>query len=354
MSTTDLPSRDEPDIPELPQALSRTTLRHFPLSMVLSDAREEDQPIIYVNAAFTRVTGYEAAYAVGRNCRFLQGEKTRPEDRAMVREALRKGEEITLDILNYRADGTSFINRLMITPLRDDDTGEVLYFLGVQTERSNYTKSYEDRADEADARLSELQHRIKNHLSMVVAMVRLEAQDRPDLKRFTDIIAARVETLSLLYDEFATGVGAGAGREVIGLGAYLSRVASGVHDMSGRNTIRLNLAVDAMPGTLELGSQLGLFLSEVMTNAYQHAFRPGEAGAIKVSLTREGREGVLRIEDDGRGTPPGAWPSQTSLGGRIVLGLVQSLDGSLSVDRPGQGDPERPGTRVTLRFAPSD
>ena len=352
MTIADLPSRDEPEMPELPQALSRTTLRHFPLAMVLSNAREEDQPIIYVNAAFTRVTGYEATYAVGRNCRFLQGEGTRVQDRALLREAIRRGEEITLDILNYRADGASFINRLMITPLRDDDTGEILYFLGVQTERTAYTKSYEDRADEADARLAELQHRIKNHLSMVVAMVRLEARDRPDLKGFTDVIASRVEALSLLYDEFATG--AGTAREVIGLGAYLSRVASGVHDMSGRRTIRLNLAVDAMPGTLELGSQLGLFLSEVMTNAYQHAFRPREAGVIKVSLTREGGEGVLAIEDDGRGTPPGAWPTETSLGGRIVLGLVAGTGGDLTVEPLPGGDADRPGTRVALRFAPSD
>ena len=352
MTITDTPSRDDPAIPALPQELSETTLRHFPLSMVLSDARTEGQPIIYVNRAFTRTTGYEAAYAIGRNCRFLQGEKTRDADRKLIRDAIGKGEEVTLDILNYRADGTAFINRLMITPLHDDDTGEVAYFLGVQAERSGYTDSYEERAEQADARLTELQHRIKNHLSMVVAMVRLEAHNRPEVGAFSDVIAGRVETLGLLYDEFASN--ADPSQEVIGLGAYLSRVASGVHDMSGRNTIRLNLSVDAMPGTLDLASKLGLFLSEVMTNAYQHAFRPREAGAIRISLTREGRHGVLTVEDDGRGTPPGAWPSETSLGGRIVLGLVEGLKGELRVDQPGGDDPDRPGARVSLRFAPSD
>ena len=101
------------------------------ISMVLTDPHRPDNPIVYVNRAFSRVTGYSAEAAVGRNCRFLQGEKSDPADVARLREAIENHTDATVDILNYRADGSPFLNRLLLTPIRDSD-GELRYFLGIQ------------------------------------------------------------------------------------------------------------------------------------------------------------------------------------------------------------------------------
>jgi len=70
------------------------------ISMVLSDPRQDDNPIIYVNDAFERMTGYSASEVIGRNCRFLQGEKTDKRDVDRIRHAIATQSEVSVDILN--------------------------------------------------------------------------------------------------------------------------------------------------------------------------------------------------------------------------------------------------------------
>jgi PAS domain S-box-containing protein len=93
---------------------------------------DADQPLVYVNDAFERITGYEAEEVLGRNCRFLQGPDTDPEPVAELRAAIDEGRPTTVVLRNYRADGTPFWNRASITPVRDD--GELTHFLGFQTD----------------------------------------------------------------------------------------------------------------------------------------------------------------------------------------------------------------------------
>ena len=74
--------------------------------ITIADVRQKDQPIIYANAAFERLTGYSPDFVLGRNCRFLQGPETDPRTREAIRRAVRSGEPCTVEILNYRKDGT--------------------------------------------------------------------------------------------------------------------------------------------------------------------------------------------------------------------------------------------------------
>ena len=340
----------EPQVPnDLPPQLSATTLRRFPIAMVLADPTLPDCPIIYVNEAFTRMTGYTQDAAVGRNCRFRQGPHTREEDRETLRRAIEAGEEVTLDILNYRSDGIPFVNRLLVAPLPDDDDPDkVRYFVGVQTVREGDT-SYADRAANLDEQLSELQHRVKNHLSMILAMIRLEAAAADSAEAFAEVVSRRVESLSVLYDEFA-GRDRDGEDETVALGAYLGRVATAVHAVSGRPGVRLNTGAEAMTCDLDRAARLGLYLSEVLSNSFQHAFAGEERGEIRLTLERgEAGRACLVVEDDGHGVGDDAWPRQDSLGGRIVVQLVERMGGELRVE-PASDDAERPGTRVRLCF----
>jgi len=101
--------------------------------IVIADARLPDQPLIYVNEGFERMTGYSVAEVMGRNCRFLQGPGTEQAAMAEIRAALRTGRECLVEILNYRRDGTTFWNRLSITPIRDA-SGSVTHFIGIQSD----------------------------------------------------------------------------------------------------------------------------------------------------------------------------------------------------------------------------
>ena len=100
-------------------------------SVVISDPSRPDNPMIYVSEEFETQTGYTPEEALGRNCRFLQGPETDPKAVQAIRDALAAQTEITIDILNYRKDGTKFWNRLRIRPLFDDK-GKILYFAGAQ------------------------------------------------------------------------------------------------------------------------------------------------------------------------------------------------------------------------------
>ncbi|MBO9544608.1 PAS domain-containing protein [Caulobacter sp.] len=89
------------------------------MAISVTDPRQADDPIVFVNAAFEGLTGYEAAEAVGRNCRFLQSDDTDPETVAKIAKALATTGTASADLLNARRDGATFWNRLNITTVRD-------------------------------------------------------------------------------------------------------------------------------------------------------------------------------------------------------------------------------------------
>ena len=102
-------------------------------SIVISDATRPDQPIIYVNPAFERATGYRQAEVQGRNCRFLQGPDTDRAAVATMREAISRGQGCAVTILNYRKDGSPFWQELTLSPVRDL-SGRLVHFVGIQTD----------------------------------------------------------------------------------------------------------------------------------------------------------------------------------------------------------------------------
>jgi len=101
------------------------------MSVVISNPALPDNPMIYVSETFERQTGYSSDEAIGKNCRFLQGADTNPHAVQAIREALLAETTFTIDILNYRKDGTPFMNRLRIRPLFDAQ-GRLTYYVGAQ------------------------------------------------------------------------------------------------------------------------------------------------------------------------------------------------------------------------------
>ena len=102
-------------------------------SIVISDPNQPDDPIVYVNPAFERTTGYAAEEVLGRNCRFLQGEDRNQSALEELRAAVYEGRHCTVVLRNYRKDGTLFWNELSIYPVRDEE-GRMTNFVGVQND----------------------------------------------------------------------------------------------------------------------------------------------------------------------------------------------------------------------------
>ena len=331
------------DLPPMPPSVNSEAISRLPFAFVISDSALPDNPIVFVNRAFLHQTGYAAEDVIGRNCRFLQGEHTEPDAVQALRDAIDEEREVTVDIVNYRADGTRFVNRLMVAPLYEED-GAVRYYLGVQHDHHDALK-HADRAIELTERLREMQHRMRNHLSMLLALIRLEARNQPDPAGKVDVLAARVEALGMLYEQIENP-GARADDRSVALATYVRRVCGAMEMLSPSTRIGVNVEVETFEVSVDRAARVGLLLCEILTNALQHAYAAGAAGEVLVSLVHERERDVLSVADDGAGLGDALWPDDPdTLGGLIARDLVRRLDAELEVES-GVG-----GTTVTVRMA---
>jgi PAS domain S-box-containing protein len=103
----------------------------LPVSVCVSDMRIAGNPIVYVNQAFSRMTGYSKSEVLGRNCRFLQGAETEVASVSAIVEAIRRGTDCTVQLTNYRRSGEMFENLLTIRPVHDSN-GVYRFCVGAQ------------------------------------------------------------------------------------------------------------------------------------------------------------------------------------------------------------------------------
>ena len=304
------------------------------VSVVVTNPNHDDNPIIYLNSTFEAMTGYARSAVIGRNCRFLQGEDTDPESVARLRDAIDAQEEVTVDILNYRADGSAFWNRLSLSPLTDSD-GKLIYYIGVQHYLGTGDKPKSDARQQALDALGELQHRVKNHLAMIVGMIRLQAREKTVEANF-DTLSRRIETLQLLYEEMTSR---GDSEADVALGAYVSRIASAIGHLDGRPGIRIDIETVACQTDPDRATRIGFLVSETLTNALQHAFEGRDTGQVSLRMQMLADDRVsITVEDDGVGMPGDLdWPNGGGLGSRIVRQVADGLEATVDVTPSDNG-----------------
>ena len=137
-------SDNEPSASEVTRAVEDA-----PIGISISDPDLPDYPLVYVNDAWEEHTGYSTEQVLGRNPRFLQGPGTDPETVEEIAEAIANEEEVTVEIRNYRRDGTPFWNELTVAPIYDEE-GELAHYVGFQddvTERKAAERLAEERAE---------------------------------------------------------------------------------------------------------------------------------------------------------------------------------------------------------------
>ncbi|QIK95274.1 PAS domain-containing protein [Sphingomonas sp. HDW15A] len=123
---------DFPDQPPERKAFF-ASIELSPVAMVVTDPTAPDNPIRLANEAFRTLTGYSENEIIGRNCRFLTGPDTDPASSAEIATAIRERRPALVPMVNYRRDGTMFLNGVMIMPLFEED-GKLRWFLGSQVD----------------------------------------------------------------------------------------------------------------------------------------------------------------------------------------------------------------------------
>ncbi len=121
-------------------------------NFVVTDPSLPDNPIVYATQGFLNLTGYTLDQVLGRNCRFLQGPETDPKAVEKIRRSIEEGSDMSVCLLNYRVDGSTFWNQFFIAALRDA-SGNITNYVGVQCKVSdqyaaNVCKKQEEDEDE--------------------------------------------------------------------------------------------------------------------------------------------------------------------------------------------------------------
>lgn len=301
------------------------------VSMILTDPRAEDNPIVYVNSAFERTTGYARSAVIGRNCRFLQGEDTPKEDVDKLRAAISAQRDVSVDILNYRADGRPFMNRLIIAPITDSQ-GEVIYFLGIQKEL--YDTEREE--DAANALLVNVRARVQEDLGLVLQSLKEDPED--EIQDF-EAMNRRLECLQLVYESMKLSDEQGQIGNGIDLGSLVSRIAAAIAHEEGRSGIRYVQNVDPMIVNPDAAVRVSLLMSEVLSNAFSHAFDRMDEGFVELRLSKLAAGGLrMVVTDDGVGLPRNvAFPDPETVGGRLIMTLATGLDATVTPVRGAAG-----------------
>lgn len=353
-------SGDEPkpvenllDTTDLAQALEserfKQFLDHVPVAIAVSELRAPEC-VVYANLEFERLIGMASAEIVGRGWESLPGRGQAEGDARSLGEAV-AGEEEYVGIFQIECAGGARTVDAWSNLIENDD-GTPCFRLVALAEAGKRSEAHREELErlieEKDTLLRELQHRVKNNLQMITALIRLEARNLPDDavgSRF-DRLAGRIEALALLYRSLSDDIDA----ETIDLGVYLSEIASAVMRAHAPEGIRLDLKVDTWPVSVNVAMPTGLVVNELLTNALKHAFVGRDGGTITLhSLVEAGGCRVV-VADDGVGLASGeAWPKPGKLGAMIAQSLRQNAKARLDVrSTPGEG------VRVTIFFDRAD
>jgi PAS domain S-box-containing protein len=328
------------------QALEESTV-----GITIADTDQPDQPIVYANEGFTRLTGYPTERVLGDNCRFLQGEGTDETTVTEIREAIESESPIRTEILNYRADGTPFWNKLTIAPVTDAEAEDVTHYVGIQ-EDVTATKR-RDRLIEVLNRV--LRHNLRNDMGAIQGFAgeianRTEGETAEMARRITEM-TAELTALSEKAQDFQTAV---RDADPLAPRDILADVEAVVTELQTEFP-ETEFKVEAAPCEEVMATErLRLALRELGANAAKH----GDSAAVTftVETTADG-EVAVHVQDAGPGLPDverevleagRETPLEhgSGLGLWLVNWIVTGLGGEVTttVDE---------GTTVTVRLSPA-
>jgi PAS domain S-box-containing protein len=337
--------------PELARAVEteefKWFLDHIPIAIVISRHVGNRQRIIYANEAFAALAGQTIAGIEGKTWVILDTFTDEDEPQRGLGQAVLAGEDF-LGTFRREQEGKVGLVQAYANLIENEDGTEnyrIVALVDVSERERSQREEFERQIRDKDLLLKELQHRVKNNLQLITALIRLEARsakrgDNVDL----DKLAGRIESLSLLYDALS---GDSWGPEV-DLGNYIGQIAAAAMRSHAVEGVDLDLKVSYCPASINVAMPAGLLVNELLTNAFKYAFAGREGGTITVHCERKGEDHYrIVLADDGVGLPLGlTWPARGKLGALILQTLRENTrhtDFKLT-STPGAG------TRATIEF----
>jgi PAS domain S-box-containing protein len=340
--------------PDLAEALESEQFRRFldqvPIAIVVSEMKDGER-IVYANPEFEKLSGQTAGKVVGRAWDVLHGQADRDSAQPKLGAAIVDSSDFVGTFRIERAGVKTAVIDAYSNVIQDDD-GTPCYRLAALVDVGGHEQAqreeFERKIRDKDTLLREIQHRVKNNLQMITALIRIEARNAQGRMETTpfDRLAGRIEAIQLVYKLLSDHAEA----DEVDLGVYLSEVASSVMRGYAVEGIRLDLKVDAYPVSVNVAMPTGLVVNELLTNALKHAFTGRDGGTIALHSLSEGGGCRVVVADNGRGLPDGVeWPQRGKLSALIVQSLRQNAKARIEIES-SQGQ----GMRVTIFFTRSN
>jgi PAS domain S-box-containing protein len=278
-----------------------------PVGVCITDPNRDDNPLMYVNDEFVEMTGYARADAIGRNCRFLQGDQTDPSRIDRIREAIDAREPISTEVRNYRKDGTEFLNHLEIAPVTDE-TGELLNYVGFQQNVTD--RKY--RLEQLQILDRVLRHNLRNEMTAIqgnAELIRSETASEELSNRATDIIEGgdRLTATATKIREVIERLIEKPQYRPIDLRSFLQHVAFDLRDRFPEATIEIDCTDEITVSTV---SSIKDAIRELLTNAIIHNDVRSPEVFVRVRTDSDGVS--ITVEDNG--------PTIPEMERRVLLG----------------------------------
>ena len=262
-----------------------------PVGVSIADA-DGDKELVYVNDQFEETTGYASEEALGRNCRFLQGDRTSQDGTEAIRRALGSEQPVERELLNYRADGSAFWNGLSIAPV-EDPSGETTHFVGFQRDVTDRKR----RGQMIEVLNRVLRHNLRNEMNVVTMEAnRLQERLDGDLAEAADRIYRAADSLTAIGERARDIQQVVHRREQPAAGdlvGTIEEVAAQLREEFPEADVSVT-APERQPALVS-GAVREAF-HELGANAIEH-------GDGAVAFTVEDGSPVVRVEDGGPGLP---------------------------------------------------
>lgn len=253
-------------------------------------------------------------------------------------------------------DGSEFPVEISLSPLSENGGTTVAFVIDIterrkaEREREDLIAKLESAVAEKTVLLKEVSHRVKNNLSVIGALLGMQADELADdhARAALTECQQRVMSMALIQEYLYSDEHLNR----VSFGKYAAQLVDQINDAwsDGEERISLRLEADSIELPVDRAIPCGLILNELVSNAFKHAFPNGRAGVITVRFTRleSGRLSLI-CSDDGIGVPEGFdWQNAGSLGLRIVQILSKQIGASFTLDR------KNPGTCFELTFSAID
>lgn len=315
--------------------------------------------IVDANPMAERLFGYTVAELPGMSVEALIPESLRDRHRELRDDYERRPRMrlmgIGMDLTARRKDGSDFPVEIGLSHLAEE--GVTVAFITdislrqkAAQERESLISRLENALGEKTVLLKEINHRVKNNLSVISALLGMQADEANDEQARTALgdSQQRVYSMALVHELLY----ADEHLDRVNFGKYMRQLADQIGAAWMVEPARIRVSIEAEEIDLPVNRAIpcGLILNELLSNAFKHAFPGGRSGNIELHFTKvDARRVSLSCRDDGIGIPGDFdWQHAESLGLRIIQILAKQIDGTLTLDRsPG-------GTQFELLFPAQD